>query len=33
MKLPYGDTPLDIALPDCDVTVAEPPENDPVNPR
>ncbi|PSP55040.1 hypothetical protein BRC82_07515 [Halobacteriales archaeon QS_1_67_19] len=33
MDLPYGDTTLDASLPDCAVTVAEPPGGDPVDPR
>ncbi|WP_128476029.1 lactate racemase domain-containing protein [Halorussus pelagicus] len=33
MELPYGDTTIEVALPDCDVTVADPPGGDPVDPR
>ncbi|WP_162224570.1 lactate racemase domain-containing protein [Halorussus amylolyticus] len=33
MRIPYGDTTLDIDLSDCDVTVAEPAGGDPVDPR
>lgn len=33
MRIPYGDTTIDVSLPDCDVTVAEPPGGDPVDPR
>ncbi|UPV74562.1 lactate racemase domain-containing protein [Halorussus limi] len=33
MKVPYGDTAVEVSLPECDVTVAEPPGGDPVNPR
>jgi len=33
MKLPYGETGIDVSLPDCEVTVARPPEADPVDPR
>jgi nickel-dependent lactate racemase len=33
MKLPYGETTIDVSLPDCEVTVARPPEGDPVDPR
>ncbi|WP_158056263.1 nickel-dependent lactate racemase [Halorussus halophilus] len=33
MKIPYSDTTLDISLPDCNVTVAEPPGGEPVDPR
>jgi len=33
MQLPYGDTEISVSLPDCDVTVAEPPEAEAVDPR
>ncbi|NEU56252.1 lactate racemase domain-containing protein [Halorussus sp. MSC15.2] len=33
MRVPYGDTAVEVSLPDCDVTVAEPPGGDPVDPR
>jgi nickel-dependent lactate racemase len=33
MQLPYGDTEISVPLPDCDVTVAEPPEAEAVDPR
>ncbi|WP_276279138.1 lactate racemase domain-containing protein [Halorussus caseinilyticus] len=33
MELPYGDTTIEASLPDCNVTVAEPPGGDPVEPR
>ncbi|UPW00707.1 lactate racemase domain-containing protein [Halorussus gelatinilyticus] len=33
MRVPYGDTAIDVSLPDCDVTVAEPPDGNPVDPR
>ncbi|WP_137285251.1 lactate racemase domain-containing protein [Halorussus salinisoli] len=33
MELPYGDTTIDLSLPDCNVTVAEPPDGDPADPR
>jgi nickel-dependent lactate racemase len=32
MQLPYGDTEISVSLPDCDVTVAEPPEAEAVDP-
>ncbi|NHN59370.1 MULTISPECIES: lactate racemase domain-containing protein [Halorussus] len=32
MEIPYADSTLDVAFPDCDVTVAEPPGGDPVDP-
>ncbi|PSQ45499.1 hypothetical protein BRD15_11590 [Halobacteriales archaeon SW_6_65_15] len=33
MRIPYGDTTIDVSLPECDVTVAEPPGGEPVDPR
>jgi nickel-dependent lactate racemase len=33
MKLPYGDTEIDVTLRDCEVTVVQPPDSDPVDPR
>ncbi|MFC4448122.1 lactate racemase domain-containing protein [Halorussus aquaticus] len=33
MRVPYGDSAVEVSLPDCDVTVAEPPGGDPVDPR
>ena len=33
MQIPYADATLELSLPECDVTVAEPPGGDPVDPR
>ena len=33
MSIPYADTTLEIDLPDCTVTIAEPPGGEPVDPR
>ncbi len=33
MNLPYGDTTIDVSLPNCNVAVADPPGGDPVDPR
>jgi nickel-dependent lactate racemase len=33
MNVPYGDTTIDVSLLDCEVTVVEPPDSDPVDPR
>jgi nickel-dependent lactate racemase len=33
MKIPYGDATIDLSLPECDVTVAEPSGGEPVGPR
>jgi nickel-dependent lactate racemase len=33
MRVPYGNTAIDVSLPECDVTVAEPSGGDPVDPR